>query len=248
MSRTPDLFAPCSCGHEYGVHNGRGPCATHKCTCKRFVALKPMALSTPTGSGQNATPAALYLRVSTREQTVDNQRPDLEQLAQVRGLRIVRVFEEQVSSAASSRPQYEAMLAEAHRGAFHVILVWAIDRFGRSMAGNVQAVIELDRRGVQVVSFREPWLDTGGPVRPLLIAIFSWVAEQERAQLVARTKAGLAEARRKGIRLGRPSARFDLERARTLKARGESLGAIARKLEVSKSVIARALKDRGTST
>jgi DNA invertase Pin-like site-specific DNA recombinase len=74
------------------------------------------------------------------------------------------------------------------------------------MVGNLADVLELDRIGVTVVSVRESWLDTGGPVRSLLIAIFSWVAEQERARLIERTKAGLAAARRKGKRLGRPRA------------------------------------------
>lgn len=186
-------------------------------------------------------PAALYLRVSTREQTVDNQRPELEQLAQARGYVIVDVYEEQ-ASAASSRPEFDRMLRHAHRGAFKVILVWALDRFGRSMAGNLEAVLALDRRRVQVVSYREPWLDMGGPARGLLVAIFSWVAEREREQLIARTKAGLEQARRKGIRLGRPRARFDVERARRLLERGASLRDVAQELAVPLSTLARAIK------
>lgn len=142
------------------------------------------------------TRAAMYLRVSTDEQNTDNQRPELEQLARARNVEVVAPYEEH-ASAAKARPRFEAMTNDAHRGAFDVLLLWALDRLGRSMVGNLQAVLELDRRGVQVFSVREPWLDTGGPVRPLLVAIFSWVAEQERAQLVARTKAGIERARRR---------------------------------------------------
>jgi DNA invertase Pin-like site-specific DNA recombinase len=98
------------------------------------------------------------------------------------------------------------MLKDARRGKFQVLVVWALDRFGRSMVGNLRDVLELDRLGVQVVSVRESWLDTGSPVRTLLIAIFSWVAEQERSRLIERTKAGVAAARRRGARLGRPRA------------------------------------------
>lgn len=188
-----------------------------------------------------ATRAAMYLRVSTRDQTLENQTPDLERLAKQRGLEIVEVYQEQVS-AVKKRPEFERMLEEAHRGRFSVLLVWAIDRFGRSMVANVQSVIELDRRGVQVVSFREPWLDTGGPVRPLLIAIFSWVAEQERSQLIARTRAGIDHARRKGIRIGRPRVRFDEAKARALIEGGSSLRAVARALDVPLTTLARALK------
>jgi putative DNA-invertase from lambdoid prophage Rac len=72
--------------------------------------------------------------------------------------------------------------------------LWALDRFHRSMLGSVQDVLELDRLGVPILSVREAWLDTSGPVRSLLIAIFGWVAEQERARLIERTKAGLERA------------------------------------------------------
>jgi DNA invertase Pin-like site-specific DNA recombinase len=90
------------------------------------------------------------------------------------------------------------MMAEAKRGRFDVLIVWSLDRFGRSLAGNVADVLAFDRAGVQLVSVREPWLDTGG--RDLLLAIFSWVAEQERRRLGERTKAGLARVREHGTR------------------------------------------------
>jgi putative DNA-invertase from lambdoid prophage Rac len=141
--------------------------------------------------------AAIYLRVSKGERHTENQRPDVERVIATRGLELVAQYEEK-ASAAKTRPVFDRMLHEAHRGAFDVLVVWALDRFGRSMVGNLRDVLELDRRGVQVVSVRETWLDTGSAVRPLLIAIFGWVAEQERATIVARTKAGLGRARRQG--------------------------------------------------
>ena len=125
--------------------------------------------------------AAIYLRVSSDQQTTDCQRPDVEQLARARGHRVVHVYEERVS-AVKHRPMYERMLADAKRGKFKVLVIWALDRFGRSMTANLNDVLELDRLGVEVVSVRETWFDTGGPVRSLLVAIFSWVAEQERAE------------------------------------------------------------------
>ncbi|MCA9624478.1 MAG: recombinase family protein [Myxococcales bacterium] len=63
------------------------------------------------------------------------------------------------------------MMEAAHRGDIDVVVVWSLDRLGRSMTGNLQAVLDLDRCGVEVLSVRESWLDTGGPVRALLIAI-----------------------------------------------------------------------------
>ncbi len=185
--------------------------------------------------------AALYLRVSTETQACENQRPDLESIAASRGLQIVATYEEQIS-ALKARPAYEKMRNDAHRGRFDVLLIWAIDRFGRSMTGNLEALLELDRRGVQVVSAREPWLDTGGPVRPLLIAIFSWCAEQERARLIERTKSGLERARREGKRLGRPPEVVDIEKAREMRAQGLSFRAVSRNLGVAAATIQRALR------
>ena len=187
--------------------------------------------------------AALYLRVSTGDQTCDNQRPALERIARARGAEIVDVFEEQ-ASAARARPKLQALMRAAHRGDFDILVIWALDRLGRSMVGNLQAVLELDRRGVQVVSANEPWLDTGGPVRSLLIAIFGWVAEQERHRIIERTKAGLERVKRQGVRLGRPERRIDLGRARALRDRGATLREVAKELRVPMSTLERALRRR----
>jgi DNA invertase Pin-like site-specific DNA recombinase len=97
--------------------------------------------------------AAIYLRVSSDEQTYENQRPDVKRLARTRGYKLVATYEEQ-ASAAKARPEYARMMGDAHRGMFDVLVVWALDRFGRSMVGNMQAVLDLDRRGVEVVTRR----------------------------------------------------------------------------------------------
>ena len=190
--------------------------------------------------------AAVYLRVSTDEQSVDNQRPDLERVAEARGLAIVATYEER-ASAAKRRPSFDRMMTDARRGAFDVLLVWSIDRFGRSMAGNVNDALALDDAGVKIVSVREPWLDTGGPVRDLLLAIFSWVAEQEIRRLVERTNAGIERARLKGTKSGKPIGRpprllhAEVERAVALHANGRSVRAIANAMEIPRSTVARAL-------
>jgi putative DNA-invertase from lambdoid prophage Rac len=189
------------------------------------------------------TSAALYLRVSkdNGSQTVENQRPDLERLAQARGFTVVNVYEEQ-ASAAKHRPAFEALMADARRGSFKVVLVWALDRLHRSMVGSITTLLELDRIGVQVVSTREPWLDTSGPVRSLLVAIFGWVAEQERARLIDRTKAGLERARREGKRLGRPPASpVLLSAAADLVASGISVAEAARAKGVKRTTLRRFL-------
>jgi len=186
--------------------------------------------------------AAIYLRVSKGDQHAENQRPDVERIIKQRGLELVELYEDNISAAAKRRPAFDSMVRDAQRGRFDVLVIWAIDRFGRSMAGNIQTVLDLDRRGVVTVSVQEPWLDTGGPVRDLLLAIFSWIAEQERTRLVERTNAGLDRARRKGIRLGRPPARVNLWLAKKLIAEGQSLRQVAKVLKVPLGTLHGALK------
>jgi DNA invertase Pin-like site-specific DNA recombinase len=147
---------------------------------------------------------AIYLRVSSAVQTVENQRPDIERAIAARGLTVTHVYEEQ-ASAAKFRPEFERMMADAREKKFTTLVIWALDRFGRSMAGNVRDVLELDKAGIKVVSVKEPWMDTEGPVRDLLVAIFGWVAQHERSRLIERTKAGLMIAKANGKVLGHPS-------------------------------------------
>lgn len=192
------------------------------------------------------TRAAFYLRVSTGEQSIANQTPELERLAHARGLEVVERYEE-TASAAKVRPVHARMLDDARRGRFGVLLIWAIDRFGRSMVGNLTDILELDRVGVRVVSVREPWLDTSGPMRNLLLAIFSWVAEQERTRLIERTKAGMEHARvhgtESGKAIGRPRrlARVDVDRAAAMRAEGRSLRHVAMTLKIPRATLQRAL-------
>lgn len=192
--------------------------------------------------------AAIFLRVSKDEQTIENQRPDCEQLARVRGFEVVKLYEETASGAKLDRAQLAAMLADAHRGAFEVLVVWALDRLGRSMFETIATVQKLDRAHVEIVSVAEPWLDTGGPARSLLLAIFAWVAEQERGRMIERTIAGMARARREGKKIGRPETAIPMTLARSLRAEGFSVRAVARRLRVPPTTLRRALERAGVDT
>ena len=183
---------------------------------------------------------ALYVRVSTADQSLDNQRPDLLRVAGARDLNVLDVFEEKVS-ATKARPEYERMMLAAHQGRFSHLIIWALDRLGRSLTGNVEALLKLERCGVRVISAQEPWLDTSGPVRDLLVSIFSWVASQERQRISTRTKAGLEQAKRRGRILGRPKKWIDIERALALRASGMSMRSIATTLCIGTSTLHRAL-------
>ncbi len=188
--------------------------------------------------------AALYIRTSRIDQHPENQLPELRKLAALRGLEVIDIFEEQIS-AVKERPAFERMQSLARMGAFNVVLVWAIDRLGRSMFDVVHTIRELDDHNCTIISVRENWLDTAGPLRQLLIAIFGWIAEQERERLIERTHAGLLRAKADGRTLGRPRIQVDLAEVATLGARGVSVRQIARTLGYARSTLARAVAQNG---
>jgi DNA invertase Pin-like site-specific DNA recombinase len=164
-----------------------------------------------TTSKATGTKAAIYLRTSTNRQHTENQRPEVDRLVLTRGFEISEVYEENVSSVAKVRPEFNRMMADAHKGAFEVLVVWSLDRLGRSMLGNLQTVLDLGRTGVRVLSVRESFLDSDlGPARQLLLGVLGWVAEQERLRIGDRVRAELDRARRHGVKLGRPPAHVNV--------------------------------------
>jgi putative DNA-invertase from lambdoid prophage Rac len=187
--------------------------------------------------------AAVYLRVSTDRQTVQNQLADLQRVVEARGYEAITY--EEIESAAKHRPVLDRLLADARAGRVQAVAVWALDRLHRSMVGAIQTVLELDRLGVRVISAREPWLDTVSPVRPLLVAIFGWVAEQERTRLIERTKAGMSRARRDGKKIGRPrTSAVLLHAAADLVAQGVPVAEAARTKGVSRASLRRWMAER----
>ncbi len=194
--------------------------------------------------------AAVYLRVSDDRLTVENQRREVEELVRARGFEPV-VYEE-TESAAKARPVLDQILADARRGRVHAVAVWALDRLHRSMVGAIQTVLELDRLGVRALSVRETWLDTDGPVRPLLVAIFGWVAEQERTRLIERVNAGIARAREKGTKsgkaIGRPRTRPPRAEVERLRVQGLAWPAVAARLGCTVAGARRAAGEAGPAT
>ena len=127
--------------------------------------------------------------------------------------------------------------------AFDVLVVWALGRFGRSLAKNVEAVVALDEKHVEVVSVREPWLDTAGPTRGLLVSIFSCIAERGSERISERVRAGQTRAKREGKYIGRPRAKLNRDKARELRAKGLSIRETAKKLRASRATVHHVLQD-----
>lgn len=160
---------------------------------------------------RDTRPAALWLRVSTTEQSTDNQ-AGLQSWAQRRGLSVAHVATVEDSAYRTDGGHgrefdaaRDALLRRASRGEVRVVLVWALDRLTRRGPEDALRVVrQLAERGCEVWSDQEPWLeDTRDPAqRELLIAITGWLAQQESARRSERVKAGMARAKREGKRVG----------------------------------------------
>ena len=184
--------------------------------------------------------AALYLRVSTDKQELENQLEPLKKFAKGRGLKIVQVYRDMATGKNSNRPALNKMLKDAHRHAFDVIVVWALDRLSREgMSRTVQLIEMLERMGIGVISYSEPYLDTTNELaRNILLAVVSTLAKAERERISERTKAGLARVKRSGKKLGRPPvASKKRTQAMKLLKMGYSIRQAAHKLGVGHSSV-----------
>lgn len=155
-----------------------------------------------------ANRAALWLRVSTDDRGQDPalQRADLEGVCRQRGWEVVKVYEVE-ESAFGKRPreQFQAMLEDARKGRFDVLVVWSMDRFSREGEWSVSRIMgALQDWRVQFYSYNEPFLDTSGPFAGFLIPLFAWLARQESLRKGRAVKLGMEKARRLGRRIGRP--------------------------------------------
>src|SRR6266702_2128386 len=186
--------------------------------------------------------AAVYLRVSTLDQHPETQLHDLKTLAEPRGFQVVQVYEDRSSGARASRPGLDRLLADARRGKFEVLVVWASDRLARSVTHFLQVLDELNHLGIEFVSFREQ-LDTGGPLGRAMVVIISAIAELERNLIVERVRAGMRRAKLEGRHIGRRP--LEIDRAAVLRHRGhgQSLGQIAKTFAISRSTVSRILKE-----
>ena len=157
------------------------------------------------------TKVVIYLRVSTKEQTTDNQLPVLKKWATDRGYELVEVYSENESAWHSGHQRELARLfADLCRRKADICLVWALDRLSRlGVAAILNLVDRFKRYGVRVISLQESWTEAPGDMADLLYAITGWVANFESKRRSERTKAGLARALSEGKRLGRPKGSKD---------------------------------------
>jgi DNA invertase Pin-like site-specific DNA recombinase len=190
------------------------------------------------------TRVAIYVRCSTADQSVALQVDGLKEYAELRRFQVVETYaDEGVSGAKASRPALDRLLADAHRRRFDAVLVWKLDRLGRSLSHLLRLVEQLESLGVGLVSLGDPGMDTTSAHGRLIFSVIGAVAEFERGLIQERTRAGVAAARRRGRHPGRPStlSAGDRARARRLRSAGVSHRAIARQLGCSHATVQRAL-------
>jgi len=185
---------------------------------------------------------AIYLRVSTKEQTTDNQRRELEVVAQRAGWDVVRVFEDAGVSGAKGRekrPAYDALLKAVARREVDLIAAWSVDRLGRSMQDLVSFLEDLKGHGADLYLHQQA-LDTTTPSGRALFGMMAVFAEFERAMIQERVNAGLSRAKAQGKKLGRPTLSDDMEaKVRALRAEGMGVVKVAKSLGIGVSAVQR---------
>jgi DNA invertase Pin-like site-specific DNA recombinase len=191
---------------------------------------------------QATTRLALYARVSTSngQQDPEMQLRELREYAKHRGLTIIGEYIDKMTGSKDSRPALNQLMADASQRKLDAVLVWKLDRFGRSLRHLVNAIADLEALGVAFVSLRDN-LDLSTPSGRLMFQIIGAMAEFERSLIQERVRAGLRNARSKGKRLGRPRAVVNVPQIASLRASGVSWRAIAQELRVGEGTVRRAM-------
>lgn len=184
---------------------------------------------------------ARYLRVSRSDQDPALQEDGTAELISKRGWKLVETYNDHgVSGSRERRPALDRLLQDARRRRIDVVVVWKADRLFRSLKAMVTTLDEWASMGVGFVSATEVF-DSTTPQGKLLLHLTSAFAEFERNLIIERTRAGIAAARRRGVHVGRPRARVDVDQLRELHEAGLSVRDIAEKLGIGVATVHRRL-------
>ena len=191
--------------------------------------------------------AFAYLRVSTEEQTVQNQKLALEKWAQDSNFQILDFFEDSAVSGrvpAAQRRGFRDMLELVKTAQIDAVLVYELSRVGRTFWDTLDAIKAIEQYAPLIsCSPRESFLQTTEPsVRKLMIGILTWVAEREREMLVQRTKDGMERARMAGKGIGRPQKVLDKDALIAMLAENQPRARMAKSLGVSKATLYKELR------
>src|SRR5258708_28404766 len=185
----------------------------------------------------NKQRAGLYLRVSTGEQNMEGQESELKEYAEHRGWEVTKIYRDTISGSKNRRPELDKLMVDAHKRRIDIVQVWRFDRFARSVSHLLSALEQFRSAGIEFVSVSEQ-IDTSTPGGRLTFRVLAAVSELERSLITERVRMGIQNARRKGVRLGRPPLRTlssnELQEARKDRmVRKLSLRALAKKYGTS---------------
>jgi DNA invertase Pin-like site-specific DNA recombinase len=190
---------------------------------------------------------ALYCRVSTstKDQTTENQRLELESYCDHMNYEIVKIYEDEVSGAKTreKRPAYNELCQDAFLKKFDAIIGWDVSRFGRSMKEFVSFLSDMDDKGIGVIAVKNG-LDTVSSSGRMMMKLIGVLEEWNREMLIERTNAGLARTVANGTKLGRKKITNDTMTAKIVELRTakKSIRAIASEVGVSTATVQRELK------
>jgi DNA invertase Pin-like site-specific DNA recombinase len=187
--------------------------------------------------------AAIYARVSTKDQSAENQVLELRRHCSAMGYQIQGEYIDQVSGGRSDRPAFIQMMDDAHKRKFDLLLFWSLDRFTREGAmKTIHYLQRLESYGIQFKSYTESYLDSTGIFKEAIIALMATLAKQEKVRLSERVKAGLDRARSQGRIGGRKAIDNHLQQQiMQLKANSLSNRQIARKLKITHKTVGKYL-------
>jgi DNA invertase Pin-like site-specific DNA recombinase len=187
---------------------------------------------------------ALYGRVSTigKGQDTDLQLRELREYTTQRGWTVAGEYVDAgVSGSKDSRPELNRLMLDAKQRKIDAVLVWKLDRFGRSLKHLVNALAELEAVGVAFVSLRDAF-DLTTPAGRLMFGVVAAMAEFERDLIKERVKAGIANAKAKGRKMGRKPVALDHTRLASMRSEGQTIRSIALSLGCSRSLVHKTLQ------
>lgn len=185
---------------------------------------------------------ALYCRVSTPEQHIENQLIQLRDLSAKRGYQIVGEYIDRISGVKSRRPGLDALMKDARRGKFDLVFVSGFDRLARSLGDFLHVLDELESVGVEFASAREA-IDTSGPMGRVFLTLIGTISALERDLLKDRVRQGIARRRLMGLPVGRQPLAVDREAIVADRLGGMSLTDVAKRYGVSRASVVRWVRE-----
>lgn len=185
----------------------------------------------------------IYSRVFTKKQDTDNQISELQDFCIKSNWTIYKIYKDVVSGTKNEK-SLDEILKLASQKKFDLLLFWSLDRLSRSGAfKTISFLKQLDSYSVRFKSFQEPYFDSTGIFKDVLISIISTIAEQEKIRISERVHAGLKNAREKGVVLGRPTIKTELiKEIKHLYKHGCTISEVARRKKIDRKTIAKYIK------